>query len=119
MIKIAVVMLALLSFCASAGFVNPKSFDGSEAQKSEVISYVKSRVKKDYCETVDMCQPVMLRMMETENLKAFKNLTKAKNLQVLDRVIHDYCGVVDMCSYQMIEMMYNENAQAEEQELSW
>jgi hypothetical protein len=119
MIKLLIFLMVTFSFSANAKFIHPKEFDGSEAQKREVVSYIKNRVKQDYCETLDMCQEVMLRMMETENLKAFKNLIKAKNRKVLDRAIHDYCGSVDMCTYQMIEMMYNENIKAQDQELSW
>jgi hypothetical protein len=61
----------------------------------------------------------MLRMMESENLDAFKRLASAQNDRILGRAIHDYCNTVDMCSYQMIEMMYNENTKAELQELKW
>ncbi|MGF1761571.1 hypothetical protein L4D76_27440 [Photobacterium sagamiensis] len=117
--KIFISLIVLCSFSVNAKFIHPKEFDGSEVQKKEVISYIKARVKKDYCGTVDMCQEMMLRMMETENLEAFKRLTLAKDRKVLDRAIHDYCGTVDMCTYQMIEMMYNENVKAQSQELSW
>ena len=117
--KIFASLLMLCSFAASAEFIHPKEFDGSEKHKEKVIAYINERVKKDYCHTVDMCQEVMLRMMESENLDAFKRLTKAHNDKVLNRAIHDYCNTVDMCTYQMIEMMYNENVSAENQELSW
>ncbi|WP_090902381.1 hypothetical protein [Azotobacter beijerinckii] len=117
--KLLLFPLTILSFSVSAGFINPAEFNGSEKQKEEVISYIRERVKKDYCQRIDMCQESMLRMMETENLEAFKRLTKAKDKKVLDRAIHDYCGRVDMCSYQTIEMMYDENVKAKNKELSW
>jgi hypothetical protein len=119
MIKLLIFLMVTLSFSLNAKFIHPQKFDGSEAQKVEVISYIENRVKQDYCGTIDMCQEVMLRMMETENLEAFKRLTKAKNKILLDRAIQDYCGPADMCTYQIIEMMYNENLKAHNKELSW
>lgn len=117
--KLLMFLLLINSIPVQAKFINPLQFDGSDTQKKEVISYIQARVKHDYCETVDMCQESMLRMMERENLDAFKRLTKATNSDILNRAIHDYCGVVDMCTYQMIEMMYNKNLKASKDKLSW
>jgi len=117
--RIILILLTVCSFSVSAEFIHPSEFNNSDTQKETVMAYIKDRVKKDYCKTIDMCQEVMLRMMETENLDAFKRLTRAKNRKVLDRAIHDYCGMVDMCTYQMIEMMYDENVKAETKELTW
>ena len=79
--------------CAFAGFIHPMDFDGSEAQKKEVVEYIKARVKQEYCDgSLDMCQNVTLRMVEDENLRAFKKATKATNREVMDKVISDYCG---------------------------
>lgn len=116
---IAALLMLGSSIAYGSEFVHPKKFDGSDAHKEKVINYIKERVQKDYCQTIDMCQEAMLRMMESENLDAFKRLTSAQNDRILDRAIHDYCNTVDMCSYQMIEMMYNENTKAELQELKW
>lgn len=108
------------SFTASAGFVHPMDFDGSEAQKAEVIQFIKDTVHHDYCEKIDMCNDATLRMMEQENLKQFKRATQAKNRKVMDRVIQDYCkGMIDLCNYSNIMMMYEENEKASKQELSW
>ncbi|WON77839.1 hypothetical protein [Serratia sp. UGAL515B_01] len=119
--KIIAASLFLLAFSVSAKFINPMDFDGSEAQKNEVIEYIKSTVKRDYCnDTVDMCQDTMLRMMEDENLNAFKLATKATNRKVMDRVIKDYCSSeVNMCNYAMINMMYDENIKASNNSLKW
>ncbi|MGP4129479.1 hypothetical protein OJE16_06745 [Pantoea tagorei] len=71
--------LLLTSAAANAGFVHPLDFDGSEAQKKEVISYIQKRVKADYCDgQLDMCQPTTLRMMEKQNLNAFKKTHKSE-----------------------------------------
>lgn len=109
------------SFAANAGFVHPMDFDGSEAQKQEVIQYIQGKVKAAYCEgQLDMCQPTTLRMMEQQNLKAFKKLTEATDRKVMDRVIKDYCkGSIDMCNYSTIQMMYNKNVKADTQKLTW
>ena len=100
-------------------FIHPLDFDGSDAQKNEVISYIQERVKADYCKTIDMCQETTLRMMENKNLEAFKSLTQATDRKILDRAIHDYCDTIDMCSYQMVEMMYNQNLKKSKEKLTW
>jgi hypothetical protein len=118
--KLITLSLIVISMNVNAGFVHPMDFNGTNAQKNEVINYVKARVKHDYCDSgLDMCQNTTLRMMENENLKAFKAATKATNRSVMDRVIQDYCGDVDMCSYTNILMMYNENMKAGSTSLSW
>jgi len=116
-------LVALLAFpvASFAKFVNPLEFDGSEAQKNEVIEYIKDRVHKEYCEgPVDMCQETTLRMMERQNLEAFKQATQATDKKIMDKVISDYCNSpVDMCNYVTINMMYNQNAKASKETLEW
>ncbi len=113
--------LILTSHYAVAGFIHPMDFDGSEAQKQEVIDYIKAKVRKDYCDSgIDMCQNTTLRMMESQNLDAFKEATKAQNREVMDRVIKDYCNSgIDMCNYSNILMMYQQNEDAGKKDLSW
>ncbi len=119
--KLLIILLMTTSLDVLAEFVHPMNFDGSEAQKNEVISYIKARVKHDYCDTgLDMCQNTTLRMMENKNLEAFKEATKAENRRVMDRVIKDYCNSgLDMCNYTTILMMYKKNLEASGQSLSW
>jgi hypothetical protein len=119
--KILGLALMACTFMANAAFVNPMKFDGSEAQKKEVVDYIQARVKKEYCGgQVDMCQDSMLRMMEKQNLADFKSLTEAKDKRVMDRVIKDYCkGPVDMCNYTTIKMMYDQNEKASKEKLAW
>lgn len=110
----------LFSSAAQAKFIHPMDFDGSDAQKNEVIEYIKNNVKDDYCDQLDMCQASILRMMEKENLDAFKKATQAKNRKIMDQVIQDYCSSdLDMCSYLNIQMMYEEDNKADQEELSW
>lgn len=115
------ILAALTSTSATADFVHPMDFDGSEQQKNEVIQYIKDRVRQSYCNSnLDMCQETILRMMEKQNLASFKNVTKAKNRQIMDRVIKDYCqGSLDMCDYTVIEMMYLQNLSASKESLTW
>lgn len=109
MLNLILGLLALIPAIATAGFIHPMDFDGSDAQKQEVIEYIKSRVKHDYCDgQLDMCQAMTLRMMEQQNLNSFKKATKAKNRAIMDRAIKDYChGGIDMCSYDTIWIMYH------------
>lgn len=114
-------LLCLAPTLCFAKFIHPLDFDGSEAQKAEVIKYIKDRVHKDYCEgQLNMCQESTLRMMEQENLRAFKEATQAKDRKIMDNVIETYCkGALDMCTYSNIQMMYNENEKASKQDLKW
>ncbi len=121
MCKILVTALCLFPVVTFAKFINPMEFDGSEDQKSEVIEYIKERVHKDYCDSqLDMCQDTVLRMMERENLDAFKQATQAKDKRIMDQVINDYCdSALDMCNYSTINMMYIENLKSSKESLEW
>lgn len=114
-------LLAVVPSFAIADFIHPMEFNGSAQQKNEVIEFIKAQVKKDYCDSgIDMCQPTTLRMMEKENLKAFKQSSQASDRQIMDQVISDYCySGIDMCNYTTIHMMYQQNLQASQQELTW
>jgi hypothetical protein len=105
--------------CSAATILNPMDFDGSEAQKKQVIDFITATVKKDYCEKIDMCQESTLRMMEKQNLDAFKEATKATDRKIMDSVIRDYCDKIDMCNYGTIWMMYKQNLKASTKTLSW
>lgn len=121
MTRLAALLITFTPLFAQAGFIHPMDFDGSEAQKQEVIKYIKDRVHRDYCEGgLDMCQPTTLRMMEDQNLSSFKKATQATDRKIMDRVIKDYCqGDIDMCNYGTILMMYQQNLKASKKELSW
>lgn len=116
------IMALFFSATAQASeFVHPLKFNGSEAQKNQVIQYIEDRVRATYCEgQLDMCQPTTLRMMERENLTAFKKLTQAASRPIMDEVIRTYCdGMIDMCDYTTILMMYKENERASGESLAW
>ncbi len=102
-------------------FIHPMDFDGSEEQKEKVIKYIEEKVREDYCNgALDMCQPTTLRMMENQNMQAFKEAIKATDRVIMDRVIKDYCnGAISMCSYTTILMMYKQNKNANEKSLEW
>ncbi|MFW7525385.1 hypothetical protein ACODM8_14800 [Vibrio ostreicida] len=119
--KTMFVLGALLSANAFADFIHPMDFKGSESEKKEVLNYIKERVKHDYCDSgLDMCQETTLRMMEQQNLNAFKTASKATDRKIMDKVISDYCqSGVDMCSYDTISIMYSENYKASKQETQW
>ena len=119
--KLLPLICLFFSFNTLADFIHPMDFDNSKAQKNRVIDIIKTRVKQDYCDSgLDMCQSTTLRMMESENLKAFKNASQAKDREIMDRVIKDYCNSgLDICSYTNIFMMYQENLKASKDSLSW
>ena len=98
-------------------FVSPINFVENQTNKEKVISFIKKQVKEDYT-GIGMDSPSMLRMMEQENLDAFKKLTKVKNKNLLKRVIKSYCDI-GMCNYTTILMMYQEENSASKKQLDW
>ena len=106
---------------AKADFVNPLDFDGSDAQKEQVVQYITEHVRKMYCEgAIDMCQDATLRMMERQELSAFKEATQATDKKIMKQVIKTYCdGAIDMCSYSIVAMTYRQNLKASQQKLEW
>lgn len=113
--------LMLVAGIASADFVHPLDFDGSDAQKEKVISIIKDQTKQTYCESgIDLCQDSTLRMMEENEMKSFKKLLAATDRKVMDKVIATYCkGPVGMCNYSTISMMYDNEMKASKKTLSW
>ncbi|MCV6589350.1 MAG: hypothetical protein OIF57_10010 [Marinobacterium sp.] len=107
--------LSLNSFAAD--FFNPSHFNGSASQKKQVISFIKENVDQTYT-AIGMGDPSTLRMMEKEELNAFKKLTKVKNKKLLNNVIVQYCNI-GMCNYSTILMMYQEQNVASSQQLTW
>ena len=100
----------------SQSFVSPIGFVGNEINKQKVIAYIKKQVKEDYS-AIGMDDPSTLRMMEKENLDAFKKLTKVSNIMLLKKVIKTYCDI-GMCNYSTILMMYNEQNKASKETLT-
>ena len=98
-------------------FVSPIDFISNETNKKRVISFIEKQVKDDYS-AIGMDNPLILRMMEAENLKAFRELTKVTNTSLLKDVIKDYCKI-GMCNYVIILMMYNEQNKASNKTLEW
>ena len=114
---IVIVLLLFNGVLFAQSFVNPIGFVSSEANKQKVISFIKKQVQEDYSK-VGMDDPLTLRMMENENLNAFKKLTKKTNTRLLKRVIKTYCEV-GMCNYTTILMMFNEQNKASIKNLKW
>jgi len=104
---ITLFFLLISSQINAADFIHPMDF--KKDQEDKVVKNIKDEVNRDYCVKLNMCDPMMLSMMEKENLKAFKELTKATNRSMLDRVIRDYCVKADMCNYTAILMTYQQN----------
>lgn len=116
-----ILTLAFMTFIFSKvigqTFVSPIGFVETEINKQRVIEFIQKQVKHDYS-AIGMDDPSTLRMMETENLKAFKELTKVSNTSLLRDVIEKYCGI-GMCNYSTIWMMYKEQEKASQKSLKW
>lgn len=115
---ILVLILSLIPLnCFASEFIHPLDFKGSEVEKAQVISFIEASVKKTYSQ-IGMGDPSTLRMMENEELKSFKQLSKVGNRNLLDSVITQYCNI-GMCNYNTIFMMYNEQNKASKAKLDW
>ena len=101
----------------SQTFISPINFVGNETNKKRVISFIEKNVKETYT-SIGMGQPSTLRMMEKEELRCFKELTKVKNISLLRNVIKTYCDI-GMCNYSTILMMYNEENRSSKEKLKW
>ncbi len=116
-IVLALGVILFTSNLFAQSFVSPIGFVQNETNKNKVISFIKKQVKDDYS-AIGMDNPMTLRMMENENLKAFKELTKVTNKPILRDVIKTYCDI-GMCNYSTILMMYNEQNKASKETLKW
>lgn len=113
-----IIIIGLISPVSMAGeLTHPLDFKGTKKEKDYVVSYIKDNVKETYTK-IGMGDPSTLRMMEKEELKAFKSLTKVNNRTLLDSVIRQYCNI-GMCNYSTIMMMYNEQNSASKKSLEW
>lgn len=118
---LSVVLLSFSSIVYSSDFIHPMSFSNTEAEKERVVEYIETRTDYEYCGlTSDMCYEKTLRMIERENLNAFKRLISVTNKKVLNNIIEDYCSdEVNMCNYVTIEMMYHKNLRSSKEKLTW
>lgn len=61
--KFIVLFLLCFSMDAYAKFIHPLDFKNTEEEKQQVISYIKERVNKDYCEQLEICDPSTAKLM--------------------------------------------------------
>lgn len=101
----------------SQTFISPINFVSSEENQKKVISFIEKNVYETYT-SIGMGDPSTLRMMEKEELKCFKELTKLTNVSLLKSVIKTYCDI-GMCNYNTILMMYREQEKSSNEKLSW
>ena len=114
---LSIALMVLTSSLFSQSFVSPINFVSNETNKQKVIAFIKSSVKAEYTK-IGMGDPATLRMMENENLKAFKELVKVSDKKLLQSIIDTYCEI-GMCNYTTFIMMYNEQFKAKNQSLEW
>ncbi|MGM3172955.1 hypothetical protein [Dickeya lacustris] len=111
-------VLPLASLAAPAGFVNPLTFKGSEAEKASVVKYIQTRVQNEM-KVTGMNNASTARMMEESNLTAFKALTSVESKDTLKKVIDNYCNRIDMCGYATLKLMYDKELKDSKKSLSW
>lgn len=111
----------LYRFAAPDGYVDPITFDGSDAQKTQVINFIKKNVDTAYCKGLGQCSATLLRMMEEAQLKSFKNLAKTarEHQKEYKQVYKDYCVGIGQCDYSTLEMMFKEEVKNASKQLTW
>ena len=115
---ISVLIIFLFALPAfSQSFVSPIGFVQTDESKEKVLAFIRKQVYDDYTK-IGMNDPSTLRMMEGENLKAFKELIKATNIPILRDVIKKYCDI-GMCNYTTIWMMYKEEEKNSKKTTEW
>jgi hypothetical protein len=112
---LSIILCISVSFAQTSGFIHPLDYKVKDKQK--VLDFIKMNVKETYTK-IGMGDPLTLRMMEKGELDAFKELTKVKNRELLDKVITTYCEM-GMCTYTTILMMYKEQLKASTETLDW
>lgn len=117
MFKKIFIFLLVSSLAFGASFVDPGAFKGSASEKEQVVAWIKYNIKEEYS-AIGMDDAMTLRMMETEDLNAFKELTQVDDKELLKRVIKDYTSI-GMDTYNVIWMMYQEQKKASNKTLSW
>ena len=115
--KILILICMSIVFLNANNFIHPLDFKGSKVEKQKVMNFIVNGVKETYSQ-IGMGDPSTLRMMEKQELSAFKQLTKVQNRQLLDSVITQYCNI-GMCNYNTIQMMYNQQNKASKEKLNW
>lgn len=95
----------LTAFNVSAGWVHPMDYDGS--QKAEVVQYIKDLVAERGGSAV------LARVYERAELKAFKQLTKFTDRELMDRLASRKRG------YSILWVYYRAEKQAASEELTW
>ena len=115
--KILLGMLLMVSFVYSSELIHPLDFNGTKAEKEKVVKLIEVYVKEVYSK-IGMGDAMTLRMMEAEELRAFKVLTKVESRKLLDSVMKTYCAI-GMCTYTTINMMYIEQDKASKGKLEW
>ena len=107
--------IPLLSW--GADMVSPINFDPTPINQNKVILFIKQNVKETYSQ-IGMDSESILRMMEEEELRCFKELTQVQDIDLLKKVKRRYCEI-GMCTYSTIYMMFNEEVKASRRNLEW
>ena len=115
--KLLLILLCLPIIGFGQAFISPINYSNTETNQKRVIAYIQKDVKSTYS-AIGMGDPSTLRMMEKENLSAFKELIKVTNISLLKNVIKTYCEI-GMCNYSTILMMYKEQNKANNETLEW
>ena len=94
----------------SVDLIHPHDFLETEKEKADLIAFIRKFVEKKLS-AIGMNDEATRNASERFELRAFYQLTKVENRELLDFAIEDSCGL-DMCNYTSIKMVYDEQLEA-------
>lgn len=86
-------------------FINPMNFNGTDEEKEQVIEFIKENAKKSL-ELIEMDSNILKREMEQQQLDSFKELTEAKDREVMEYCIKNL-KMIENLDYTLLKGSYD------------
>ncbi|UIJ37104.1 hypothetical protein LWC08_10205 [Desulfobaculum bizertense] len=116
-ISLTLLFLWICTPVFAANFINPIGFTPNKENKAAVVEFVQQNTRQSAA-VVGIDSESTLRMMEQQNLNAFKKLVSAQDKATLKRVIKN-CHQIGINDYSTIYMMYEQEIKAKSKSLQW
>ena len=116
------ILLLLFLLFPSVSFgdnlISPIGFQDTDENRKKVLSFIEKNVKNELS-SIGMDDPSYLRVIEKQELQAFKKLIKVKDTKLLRKVIIGNCSIFGMCNYDSILVIYMQEKKASNSKLKW
>lgn len=98
-------------------FINPMDFNGTDKEKEYIIEFIKEHTKKSL-DLIGMDSDILKREMEQQQLNSFKELTKAKDREVMENCIKNL-KMIGNYDYTLLKASYDQEMSAKDKKLEW